>query len=117
MLGRGDRDDAATCPTPSDDSTNRGTICTFFKYVSGSFQPANKLVSLAPSYLTTFTVKGNNATVSFQCHFFNVAIDPMTQAPLWTAVAHLAFQGTAKRTRGKWLFTSANVPVAGIPVP
>jgi hypothetical protein len=116
-IGKGDPDDAATCPTPSADPTNRGTLCTFFKYVSGSFQAANKFVSLAPSYLTSFTVKGKNATVSFQCHFFNVAIDPNTTLPLWTAVAHLGFQGTAKRIKGKWLFTHAEVPAVGVPVP
>ncbi len=115
--GPGDPDDAATCPTPSNDPTNRGTLCTFFKYVSGSFQAANKFVSLAPSYQTSFTVKGKNATVFFECHFFNVAIDPTTTLPLWTAVAHLAFQGTAKRIKGKWLFTHATVPAVGVPVP
>jgi len=115
--GNGDPDDATTCPTPSADPSNRGTLCTFFKYVAGSFQPANKFVSLAPSYLTSFTVKGNSATVSFQCHFFNVAEDPMTMLPMWTAATHLAFQGTAKRVKGHWLFTHADVPVAGVPVP
>ena len=115
--GNGDPDDATACPTPSSDSTNRGTLCTFFKYVAGSFQPANKFVSLAPSYLTAFTVKGNKATISFQCHFFNVAIDPNTQAPLWTPTAHLGFEGTAKKSKGKWLFTTANVPAVGVPVP
>ena len=38
------------CPTPSGDPTNRGTLCTLFKYVAGSFQPANKFVSLAPVF-------------------------------------------------------------------
>jgi len=113
--GLGDPDDITTCPTPSTDPTNRGTLCTFFKYVAGSFQPANKFVSLGPSYLTSFTVKGKTATVSFQ--FFNVAEDPMTMLPMWTATAHLGFQGTAKRIKGHWLFTHANAPAVGVPVP
>jgi len=116
-IGNGDPDDAATCPTPSADPANRGTLCTFFKYVSGSFQPANKFVSLAPSYQTSFTVKGRNATVFFECHFFNVAIDPMTTLPMWTVVAHLGFQGTARKIKGKWLFTHATIPAVGVPVP
>ena len=116
-IGQGDPEDAATCPAPSAAAANRGTLCTFFKFVAGSFQPANKFVSLAPSYLTAFTVTGKHATVSFQCHFFNVATDPITMLPLWTATAHLGFQGTATRTKGKWLFTHAEVPAVGVPVP
>jgi hypothetical protein len=85
--------------------------------VAGSFQPANKFVSLAPSYLTNFSVHGRTATVSFQCHFFNVAIDQNTGKPLWTAVAHLGFSGSARKIRGSWLFSNANVPPAGVPVP
>jgi len=115
--GQGDPDDMTTCPTPSVDPTNRGTLCTFFKYVAASFQQANKFVSLGPSYLTSFTVKGKNATVSFQCHFFNVAEDPMTMLPMWTAAAHLGFQGTAKRIKGHWLFTHADAPAVGVPIP
>ena len=36
--------------------------------------------------------------MSFQCHFFNVAIDPNTDLPMWTAVAHLSFPGSAGAT-------------------
>jgi hypothetical protein len=38
-VGRGDPEDPLTCPAPSADPDNRGTLCTFFKYVAGSFQP------------------------------------------------------------------------------
>jgi len=115
--GVGDPEDATTCPPPSADPSNRGTLCTFFKYVSGSFQPANKFVSLAPSYLTKFTVHGKNATVFFECHFFNVAIDPDTQAPLWAPTAHLTFDGTARRVKGKWLFSHGHATVPDVPIP
>ena len=62
-----------TCPTLSTDPSARGTLCTLFKYVSAVFQPANKIVTLAPAYLTYFDVHGDTATVQFQNHFFNVA--------------------------------------------
>src|SRR5229473_521401 len=41
-IGTGDPADPATCPTPSGDPANEGTLCTFFKYIAGSFQPGNK---------------------------------------------------------------------------
>src|SRR5208283_1966286 len=53
-----DPQDPSSCPLPSSDPTNRGTLCTLFKYVAGSFQPANKFVSLAPSFLTEFGIHG-----------------------------------------------------------
>jgi hypothetical protein len=116
-VGNGDPADPSTCPTPSGDPTNRGTLCTLFKYVSGSFQPANKFVSLAPAFLTEFGVHGNTATVYFQCHYFNVAINPATGKPFWTAASHLVFDGTTSKIHGTWLFSHANVPVAGVPTP
>ncbi|HWX33807.1 MAG TPA: hypothetical protein VNZ53_41060 [Steroidobacteraceae bacterium] len=116
-LGNGDPGIASTCPAPSGDPSNRGTLCTFFKYVAGSFKPANKFVSLAPSYKTSFDVHGNTATVYFECHYFNVAIDPATGKPLWTAASHVAFDGSAEKVQGTWLFSHANGPVAGIPIP
>jgi len=115
--GVGDPENATTCPEPSADPSNRGTLCTFFKYVAGAFQPANKFVALSPSYLTKFTIHGKNAMVFFECHFFNVAIDPNTEAPLWTQASHLTFDGTARRVKGKWLFSSAHVQIPSVPIP
>jgi hypothetical protein len=116
-IGKGDPGDPSTCPTPSTNPANRGTLCTFFKYVAGSFQPANKFVSLAPSYKTTFGINGNTASVYFECHYFNVAIDPGTGKPLWTAAAHLTFEGTTRKVDGTWLFATGGGPPAGIPIP
>jgi hypothetical protein len=115
--GQGDPSDPSTCPAPSGNPTNRGTLCTLFKYVAGSFQPAKKFVSLAPSYKTAFGIQGKTATVYFECHYFNVAIDPTTGLPLWKAASHLVFDGSAEKTNGAWLFSHANSPVAGIPIP
>ena len=56
-VGNGDPDDPATCPEPTGDTSaggKQGTICTFFKYLSGGLQAANKFVSLAPEYKTKF---------------------------------------------------------------
>jgi hypothetical protein len=115
--GQGDPSNPSTCPTPSGNPMNRGTLCTLFKYVAGSFQPANKFVSLAPTYKTVFGIQGKAATVYFECHYFNVAIDPTTGLPLWKAASHVVFDGSAEKTNGTWLFSDANSPVAGIPIP
>jgi len=115
--GQGNPSDPSTCPTPSTDATNRGTLCTLFKYVAGSFQAANKFVSLAPAYKTAFDIHGKTATVYFECHYFNVATDPTTGKPLWKAASHVVFDGSAQKTDGNWLFSHADSPVAGIPIP
>jgi len=35
--GKGDPDNASTCPPPSADANNRGTVCTFYKYLQPGF--------------------------------------------------------------------------------
>ncbi len=112
--GRGDL--LSDCPAPSASPGNRGTLCTFFKYVAGSFKATNRFVSLAPSYKTHFDVFGNTSSVYFECHYFNVAPD-LTGKPLWTAASHVVFQGNARKENGRWLFSYADAPAAGVPVP
>jgi hypothetical protein len=116
--GRGDPDDPATCPAPSGNPANRGTLCTFFKYVGGSFQPQNKFVSLAPSYKTHFDVHGATGTVYFECHYFDVATgNPASSnnAP-WTPKSHVQATGSVQRVEGQWLFSYLNAPVPPVPV-
>ena len=62
-IGTGDPANPSTCPATAANAGNRGTLCTFFKYVAAAFQPANKLISLAPSYKTHFDVLGSKATI------------------------------------------------------
>jgi hypothetical protein len=116
-LGNGDPTNPSKCPAPSDNFANRGTLCTFFKYVAAPFQSVNKFVSLAPSYKTEIHVYGSDATLYFECHFFNVATNPATGQPLWAATGHLSFDGGATNVGSRWLFSRANIQVAGIPVP
>jgi len=116
-LGNGDPDDATTCPPPSGDSNRRGTLCTFYKYLSPAFQATSKLVALTPAYKEFFNVQGNTAAVYFECHYFSVAIDPATQRPFWTAVSHASFNGLARKVDGRWLFSYANGAVPPVPIP
>jgi len=115
FVGKGDVD--SNCLPPSGNPANQGTLCTFFKYVAGSFQTRNKFVSLAPAYKTNFQIHGNTAGVYFECHYFNVATDPLTGKPLWTQASHVKFDGQARKDQGTWLFSYADAPAAGVPVP
>ena len=112
-IGRGDL--ATNCPAPSTDAANRGTLCTFFKYVAGSFQPQNKLVSLSPSYKTSFVIHGITSTVYFECHYFNVATGADGK-PLWTPASHVQATGTAKMVKGVWLFDHLDAPIPAVPL-
>lgn len=116
-IGNGDPSSPSTCPAPSSNFGNRGTLCTFFKYVAAPFQSTNKFVSLAAAYKTEVHPYGTDATVYFECHFFNVAADPTTGTPLWASTGHLSFDGGATKARDRWLFSRANVEPVGIPVP
>jgi hypothetical protein len=124
-VGQGDPDDPATCPPPSGDTSatgQQGTLCTFYKYVGGSWQAANKFISLSPAYKTTFVpVKDADgqwtSSVYFECHYFNVAVNPATGSPFWTAVSHVALQGEAKKINGRWLLTHDSGISVPVPVP
>ena len=110
-IGKGDF--SSTCSPPSHDSSNKGTLCTFFKYVAGSFQPQNIFVSMTPAFETHFGVSGTTASVYFQCHYFDVSGSP----PAWAARSHVAFMGSAHKVDGQWLFSDGNASVPPVPIP
>jgi hypothetical protein len=115
-FGNEDPGDPATCPVPT--AANPGTLCSFFKYVAGSFQPGNKWVSLSPAYKTHFEIDDNTATGYSECHYFDVSVDPATGNPRWQAKAHLPWDVNLEKVEGKWLLSRINpVPPIGIPVP
>jgi hypothetical protein len=116
-VGNGDPDDPSTCPTLSTDPSARGTLCTLFKYVGGTFRPGARLVPLAPAYLTHFDVHGDTASVYYQSHFFNVA--PGADGnPLWMPGVHQVFDGTARKVDGRWLFARGVATLATkVPTP
>jgi hypothetical protein len=124
-IGNGDPDDPASCPPPSGDTSatgQQGTLCTFFKYVSGGLQPTNKFVSLSPAYKTKFVpVRDENgewkSSVYFECHYFDVSLNPATGQPFWTAKSHVGLDGEAKKIDGRWLLTRASSSAVPVPVP
>jgi len=124
-IGRGDPDDPTTCPEPSGDTSatgQQGTLCTFFKYVSGGMQAANKFVSLSPAYKTKYVPVRDGfgrwkSSVYFECHYFDVSLDPTTGLPLWAAKSHVDLDGEARKIDGRWRFTHVSSSAVTVPVP
>jgi hypothetical protein len=124
-IGKGDPDDPATCPPPSGDTSangQQGTLCTLYKYVAGGLQPDHNWVSLSPAFKTKFVpVRDDHgqwtSSVYFECHYFNVALNPATGQPFWTAVSHVDFVGEASKIDGRWLVTKASSSAVPVPVP
>ena len=124
-VGNGDPDDPETCPPPSGDTSatgQQGTLCTFFKYVSGGLQAANKFVSLSPAYKTKYVpVRDEDgqwkSSVYFECHYFDVSTDAATGLPSWTAKSHVNLDGEARKIDGRWLLTRVSSSAVGVPVP
>lgn len=124
-IGNGDPDDPATCPEPTGDTSangRQGTLCTFFKYVAGGLQQANKFVSLTPAYKTKYVpVRGFDgqwkSSVYFECHYFDVSLNTTTGQPSWTARSHVNLAGEAEKINGKWLLTRVSSAAVGVPVP
>ncbi len=124
-IGNGDPDDPASCPLPSGDTSpngQQGTLCTFFKYVSGGLQPTNKFVSLSPVYKTKYVpVKDDDgqwkSSVYFECHYFDVSLNPANGQPFWTAKSHVDLDGEAKKIDGRWLLTRVTSSAVPVPVP
>lgn len=110
--GNGDPDDASSCPEPSGVAgALRGTLCTYFKWVAGSFQAPNKLIVLTPSYSTSFEISGDTATGYWECHYYDVSTTP------WTTKVKIRTNTSFQKVNGKWLFSSIDATPAGIPIP
>jgi hypothetical protein len=124
-VGNGDPDDPESCPIPTGDTSatgRQGTLCTFFKYVSGGLQAANKFVSLSPAYKTKYVpVRDDDgqweSSVYFECHYFDVSLNPATGQPFWTAKSHVDLSGEAKKIDGRWLLTRVSSAAVGVPAP
>jgi hypothetical protein len=124
-IGNGDPDDPESCPLPSLETSatgQQGTLCTFFKYVAGGLQIGNKFVSLSPAYKTKYVpVRDHDgqwkSSVYFECHYFDVSLNPDTGQPNWTAKSHVDLNGEAKKIDGRWLLTRVSSSAVSVPVP
>ena len=111
-IGNGDPDDPSSCPESSGvEGAYRGTLCTYFKWVAGSFQAPNKFIVLTPSYSTSFDISGDTATGYWECHYYDVSTTP------WTAKVKIQTNTSFQKVKGHWLFSSIDATPAGIPIP
>jgi hypothetical protein len=111
-IGNGDPDDPSSCPEPAGASgAYRGTLCTYFKWVAGSFQASNKFIVLTPSYSTSFDISRDTATGYWECHYYDVSTTP------WTAKAKIQTNTSFQKVKGHWLISSIDATPAGIPIP
>lgn len=111
-IGNGNPDDPSSCPEPAGAAGSyRGTLCTYFKWVAGSFQAPNKFIVLTPSYSTSFDISGDTATGYWECHYYDVSTTP------WTAKVKIQTNTSFQKVRGHWLFSSIDATPAGIPIP
>jgi hypothetical protein len=111
-VGNGDPDDPSSCPASSGaEGAYRGTLCTYFKYVAGSFQAPAKFIVLTPSYSTSFDISGDTATGYWECHYYDVSTTP------WTAKAKIRTNTSFQKRKGHWLISSIDATPAGIPIP
>ena len=53
----------------------------------------------------------------FECHYFDVSLNPATGLPNWTAKSHIDLDGVARKINGKWLLMQASTATVGIPIP
>ena len=111
-IGNGDPDDPSSCPASSGvEGGYRGTLCTYFKWVAGSFQAPNKFIVLTPSYNTSFDISGDTATGYWECHYYDVSTTP------WTAKVKIRTNTSFQKRKGQWLLSSIDATPAGIPIP
>ena len=111
-IGNGNPDDPSSCPEPTGTAGSyRGTLCTYFKWVAGSFQAPNKFIVLTPSYSTSFDISRDTATGYWECHYYDVSTTP------WTAKAKIQTNTSFQKVKGHWLISSIDATPAGIPIP
>ena len=53
----------------------------------------------------------------FECHYFDVSLNPATGQPFWTAKSHVDLSGEAEKIDGRWLLTRVSSAAVGIPIP
>jgi hypothetical protein len=57
------------------------------------------------------------SSVYFECHYFDVSLNPATGLPLGTAKSHVNLNGEGRKIDGRWLLTHASASTVPVPVP
>ncbi|HET9389065.1 MAG TPA: hypothetical protein VFO44_05415 [Steroidobacteraceae bacterium] len=84
------------------------TICDFFQNHAGSFVLGRNWAALTSLARTHFDVQGNRADVYFECHYVDVATG-VKMSDVSFGLLGQPSTGQARRVRGKWLLSFAEV--------
>ena len=84
------------------------TLCDFFQNHAGSFVLGRNWAALTEISHTHFDVHGNLADVYFECHYVDVATG-VKMSSVSFGLAGQPSTGQARRIRGKWLLSFAEV--------
>jgi ketosteroid isomerase-like protein len=88
-------------------ATYSGTaeIRQFFEN-AGPFQPQHHWISETPAYKIRITANGDKGTISFECHYVDVATGKV--------VSVVAADQKVQKIDGKWLITTSAAATAGL---
>jgi len=104
--GRGDPNSSTCAPGSL-------TLCDFFQNHAGSFVLNRNWAALTSLARTHFIVHGTTADVYFECHYFDVATG-MKMSDISYGVLGQPSTGQARKVRGKWLLSFAQVGSPGL---
>ena len=88
----------ATFNFGTDTYTGKAQIRKFFATKNKAFQPQNQWVSETPAYKVRMTLKGDKATLYFECHYVDVKTGKMK--------AVVGVDHNLQKINGKWLIVS-----------
>jgi hypothetical protein len=84
------------------------TLCDFFQNHAGSFVLGRNWAALTSLARTHFDVHGKYADVYFECHYIDVATG-VKMSDVSYGLLGQPSTGQARRVRGKWLLSFAEV--------
>ena len=89
------------------------TVCDFFQNHAGPFVLGHNWAALTSLARTHFEVHGKRADIYFECHYFDIATAAKTSDVSFGLLGR-PDTGQARRVRGKWLLSFAEVGSPGL---
>jgi ketosteroid isomerase-like protein len=96
----------ATLTIPQQTAVGTEQIREFWLTKSEAFQPDNRWISETPAYKMEITANGDQGTLHFECHYFDVEGK--------TIVVYLTADQEVARIDGRWLITDMVVGSASL---
>jgi hypothetical protein len=90
---------------------NLGSTFAFSKWKNAQGEAPNSLAR-ATDYDSQW-----KSSVYFECHYFDVSLNPAIGQPFWTAKNHVDLDGETKKIDGRWLLMHVSSSAVSVPVP